>query len=603
MSDLTRDTRQVIPPPSGTVPAVLATPATYDSTDLATVDSGIVDQIGVANINLLLDSSILCTASKVVPANCTLTPQPGGLITISNGVTLTVNSPFTAGPFQVFNCIGTGKVVLNKTIAFLSEWWGAMGDTTNGTNGTDDTIPMRAALAASEVDATYGGGYVQLQAKKYKMTNSLIPTKRDVSIRGKGKYLSALYFNGVATGCIVPATALYCRPIFLDFSIVGDAGSGHGIDFSNITGETYEGAIERLAITSGGKCLYSLLFFSMKVDSVDGSSFNDHTFHVKCGPAVTFLNCYAHTCGSAKAGWRLTGIILAIGCNCMDSGDYAWVFGSDFGGAADGFENDFPAIGYPDVTLINCNAESFNVRGIYFCQSVLQASLIGGKVDRNALATAYHSMISWKKSPVNVGGLTKISMAFYPGTGVPNGGAALTNAWLYSTVGSCQVVDQNGSMIAAGITGVYSPVVTGLYPLLTTGFGNENFQNVGLAFSSIIPRRLNVAMIRFVTAALTPVGAAQAIVVTGVSKVLVTPAAAASISTATFVATLGIVSDVGRNSDLIIEAVNANLTVNHTALGGATRTFVLTGGVNLAMGVGQVIRFLLSETTGQWIQY
>jgi hypothetical protein len=81
---------------------------------------------------------------------------------------------------------------------------------------------------------------------------------------------------------------------------------------------------------------------------------------------------------------------------------------------------------------------------------------------------------------------------------------------------------------------------------------------------------------------------------------VVTPVAAASITTATFDATTNAVSDYGRNGDLLIEAGNANLTINHSASG--ANTFKLTGGVNLALAAGQVVRFCLSDTGGNWWQ-
>jgi hypothetical protein len=80
----------------------------------------------------------------------------------------------------------------------------------------------------------------------------------------------------------------------------------------------------------------------------------------------------------------------------------------------------------------------------------------------------------------------------------------------------------------------------------------------------------------------------------------VTPAAAASITQATFNATTNVVSDYGRNGDLLIEAGNANLTINHSASG--ANTFKLTGGANLALAAGQVVRFCLSDTGGNWWQ-
>ena len=80
----------------------------------------------------------------------------------------------------------------------------------------------------------------------------------------------------------------------------------------------------------------------------------------------------------------------------------------------------------------------------------------------------------------------------------------------------------------------------------------------------------------------------------------VSPAAAASITTATFDAANFVGSDYARNGDLLIEAGNANLTVNHSAAGG--NTFKLAGAANIAMYAGQILRFCWSESTVRWIQ-
>jgi hypothetical protein len=97
---------------------------------------------------------------------------------------------------------------------------------------------------------------------------------------------------------------------------------------------------------------------------------------------------------------------------------------------------------------------------------------------------------------------------------------------------------------------------------------------------------------------LTPVGSAQAIDVTGHTKVVVSPAASASISTATFNTTPGVVSDAGRNGDLIIEAGSANLTINHSASG--ANTFKTKCGQNVAMALGEVRRFVYSSKGTNW---
>jgi hypothetical protein len=107
-------------------------------------------------------------------------------------------------------------------------------------------------------------------------------------------------------------------------------------------------------------------------------------------------------------------------------------------------------------------------------------------------------------------------------------------------------------------------------------------------------------MLRYNAPTLTPAGSNQNINVTGSTKVIVTPAASCSISTASFSGTQGSGQDFQRNGDLIIEASNSNLTINHNASG--TNTFRMSGAADLPLSAGQICRFCWSTTSSQWIQ-
>lgn len=566
-----------------------------------------VSQIGSKPITLLIDEPYVARSGCTIPDNVSLLLADNGSIRMPNGVTVTCRGKFTSLTNK--KCLleeGTGRIIFTNGQGLDPALWGAVGD-----GVTDDAAALNNTIAAVESSNTFNGNaFVDLQGKNYRILSELIPTKYDLNIKGKGMFQSQILFNGVANGCIKPAVGTYFRPIFEDFSMTGDSSSGPGLDLTNITSQVYNGELSRLYITSGGACIKApgANFFSMKVTTVFGASFNDHAFYVHNGPCVKWENCYAVRCGADKAGYRMAGIIYLDNCNGMSGNgsnitDYWGVFGSDTGGVDDGFINDFPGISYPDITMINCNVEAFVKRGVYVVQSHNHFTWTGGKIDRAPFATAYHSLISLKKNGSTNYPVRLALGQIFKGTGVPDGGAGLTNAWVHCLVGS-PIIDMTGAFAAAGITGIYSVPVAGLYPFITDGHAGEAFQNTAFNPSAMMPNRLTCKMVRFqISTVLTPVGAAQAIVVTGFARWTITAAAAASISTATFVATLGVASDYDRNGDLILESTNANLTVNHTALGGAANTFVMAAGANLAMGTGQVIRFLRSITTSQWIQY
>jgi hypothetical protein len=70
------------------------------------------------------------TSDLTVPANITLKPERGTLFLVATGKTLTINGPFQAGPYQVFSCTGTGKVVFGAGAVkeVYPEWWGTHQD-------------------------------------------------------------------------------------------------------------------------------------------------------------------------------------------------------------------------------------------------------------------------------------------------------------------------------------------------------------------------------------------------------------------------------------------------------------------------------------------
>jgi hypothetical protein len=188
------------------------------------------------------------------------------------------------------------------------------------------------------------------------------------------------------------------------------------------------------------------------------------------------------------------------------------------------------------------------------------------------------------------------------GSGVPNGGAALTNACIFSPVAQVGVIDMSGAFRNMGVTGPYYTNYGAIAPFMTQGYVQDVYGDLAHTFNAITPRRLSIQMQRYsVPAALTPVGAAQAIVVTGYTKVIVTPAAAASITTATFSQNPGTGDDYLRNGDLYIECGNGNLTINHSASGNFTFRFK-SGSTPPAYAAGAVIHFHWSSTSNQWIE-
>ena len=154
-------------------------------------------------IKLNADSQLKGTLSgQTISTNTTVTQnsyiEQGNPVTINNGVTLTINGPFNAGIYKVFNCVGTGKVVFNadSTIEVYPEWWGAIADGVVGAtpSGTDNAIPLQACLTTGKA-AKLSGSY--LTSVGLNATNSV--TNGTIIYSGTG---SALTTTGSWSGNI-----------------------------------------------------------------------------------------------------------------------------------------------------------------------------------------------------------------------------------------------------------------------------------------------------------------------------------------------------------------------------------------------------------------
>jgi len=295
-----------------------------------------------------------------------------------------------------------------------------------------------------------------------------------------------------------------------------------------------------------------------------------------------------------------------VGCNGIDSGSWWGVFGKD-SAASDGWQNDFPLTSddYPNVTIIGGNMEFFNTGGIIVHQVAPNFTIDGQKWDRTGKTTDYDSFLRFKKNSGSVAYHLKPGHVFL-GTGVPKGpDGTEPNSYIYAH-SQVNLLDVSSALGSVGVNYMICPIygAGAKVPLVKTSVTYDNYQSPSQDISALTTRRLTAQVISFAKTALTPVGAGQALNVDGYTKALVTPAAAASVSTATFGTTYssGSVSDYLRNGHLIIEAGNANLTINHTARGGGANTFFLTGGANLALASGQVVSFIWSETNAQWQQ-
>lgn len=100
---------------------------------------GAVSAIGSTPDSLVINSEpYSITNDMTIPSTLALRIVKGGSIAIPTGKTLTINGPFEAGPYQVFICTGTGKVVFGPGAgrSVRPDWWGFSPTATAAVNAT-----------------------------------------------------------------------------------------------------------------------------------------------------------------------------------------------------------------------------------------------------------------------------------------------------------------------------------------------------------------------------------------------------------------------------------------------------------------------------------
>ena len=167
------------------------------------------------------------SADLTVPANITLKPERGAIITNAGATTknLTIAGGFDAGLYQVFSFSGTGKVVFGSGSVekFYPQWWGAIGD--YNTDCTAAINQMTASLRAQK------HGRVYFPDGHYKVTGSLNFT--DLTDGGGGLRVEG---GGLYTTMIHPNLSS-AHPVF-DFT------GSHAVRLSNMWIRGIDGGLQ-----------------------------------------------------------------------------------------------------------------------------------------------------------------------------------------------------------------------------------------------------------------------------------------------------------------------------------------------------------------------
>lgn len=122
-----------------------------------------ISAIGATFTGLRIQAGTHAIAGDLtVPANVALRLENGAVLSVADGVTLTINGPFEVPENQVFSLAGTGNIKFNNGLAIVRpEWWGI--------DGAADEVQINAAIQAAPV-----GGIVKLLPKTYILADKII---------------------------------------------------------------------------------------------------------------------------------------------------------------------------------------------------------------------------------------------------------------------------------------------------------------------------------------------------------------------------------------------------------------------------------------------
>ena len=145
---------------------------------------------------LVVDSQITLAADTTLPTTVSIDVAYGGGFTIPTGITLTINSTFSAGLYRVFTTSGTGKVKFGygSIVSVFPSWWGFAANSAT-TVGTASSALNKAAIVAAyqslpDTTGNYGvgssGGTVQFPSGTFYVDPDIKVTRAAIIFQGAG---------------------------------------------------------------------------------------------------------------------------------------------------------------------------------------------------------------------------------------------------------------------------------------------------------------------------------------------------------------------------------------------------------------------------------
>ncbi len=279
--------------------------------------------------SLLVQTAISISSNTTVPATVQLIVENGALFTIDTGVTLTIEGPFQAGVYQIFDCVGTGEVVFTNQLTGYPEWWGAVIND----SGADCTAAINAAIVALPI--------TQFQSADYYIADTIYLTTNGRTLQGNAwGYLAG---TGTQTRiCMADATKT-----LMYVGQLSDPGSiGGGLAGTTVNQISF---VRTVALTLGSTPIYgvvvkwTLFTYFSKVNSWD----SQYGFYMGATCRTYFTDCYsARTLAASNAG-TLTDEFVGYYL------DGAISFGAAGGNASTYFADSTAGCGVPALTTSN----------------------------------------------------------------------------------------------------------------------------------------------------------------------------------------------------------------------------------------------------------
>lgn len=185
--------------------------------DMPAAGTTIIIPPTVAKASRTLDAS----SDRTLPAGVTLQVMPGAPVIIPTGRTFSLKGTPDSGPYQIFTCTGTGRVVFGPGSApeYYPQWFGAAGDGTNDNYPAFGQLFQSLASLNSKVKVTIPNGTYKINPT----TPITIPV--GVSLECQGIFTTSLAAGNMPTAF---------------FQVVGDGVTIDGMKF-NLGGPTAVG--------------------------------------------------------------------------------------------------------------------------------------------------------------------------------------------------------------------------------------------------------------------------------------------------------------------------------------------------------------------------